>query len=907
MRFDRRAVRTLLAAGMLLMCMPITARSQTPTPTPEQIEVFRSLPREQQQEILEQFRQQDGPTAGTPGQDVQTSQPKAAVDEESSRKLLAELERELRLQADDSLIITVELVGEPDRARNEFVRNVRNGNPYRLDRTGRLVLPDDTAIVLAGLGAGAAASRLNTEPRLRGFRFDVKLLPVEPELKPFGYELFQNVPTTFAPATDIPVPSDYVLGPGDTLELQLIGERGGRHTLMVGRDGTVSFPELGPVAVAGLRFEAAKELLESRVSEQMIGLRASISMGALRSIQIFMLGEAERPGSYTVSGLSTITNALFSSGGVKANGSLRNIQLKRNGQLVRRLDLYDLLLRGDTSDDQRLLSGDVIFVPPVGPTVGITGEVQRPAIYEVREGTTATDAINLAGGLTPQADPRTLRLERIDERLNKTVVDLDLTTPVARTFNVQAGDHIRIHPIRNSIEGAVWLEGHVHRPGSVKYRAGMRLVDLVGSYEELKPLADLRYVLIRRESDRDRRVTVISADLAAAFADPASNANVALQARDVVHVFDLSTSRDRVTLPIIQDLGRQSSHEEPRQIVGIDGSVRVPGQYPLEPGMRISDLLRAGGGLGDAAYLGSAELTRYEVVNGETRQAAVMSIELTRVLSGDESMDLLLQPFDQLAVREISLWGDRETVTISGEVKFPGDYTIKRGETLQSVIERAGGITELAFARGSVFTRRELREREQRQLEVLTDRLQRDLALLTLQQAQSGEAANTTQAIAAGQQLLTDLKATKAVGRLVIELDDVLSSGAGSAADIIVKDGDRLFVPRRTQEVSVIGEVQNATSHLYQAELTRDDYIARSGGVTQRADSRRIFVIRANGQVDGASGSSWFSRGGARDIRPGDTVVVPLDAQQVKPLTVWTSVSQIIYNIAVAVAAVNSF
>jgi polysaccharide biosynthesis/export protein len=177
-----------------------------------------------------------------------------------------------------------------------------------------------------------------------------------------------------------------VLGPGDTLEVMLVGDRGGRYTLTVGRDGTVDFPALGPIALAGMRFPDAKDLLEQRVAQQMIGMRASVSIGALRSIRIFVLGEAERPGSYTVSGLSTMTNALFASGGVKPIGSLRNIQLKRGGQVITRLDLYDLLLNGDTSNDVRLLPGDVIFIPPVGITVGVAGEVHRPAIYEVQEG-----------------------------------------------------------------------------------------------------------------------------------------------------------------------------------------------------------------------------------------------------------------------------------------------------------------------------------------------------------------------------------------------------------------------------------------------------------------------------------------------------------------------------------------
>ncbi len=563
--------------------------------TPEQLRAFQSLSPEQQQQILQKIGGQASgqlQTTPAPAPASPTSMPKSDV---ATATPVEALETLPRLRAGDTMLLTVDLpVGIDrtgalvvpvviDRASSEFRSQILGGNPYKLDRMGRLALRDSISMVLAGLTEEEAAVRLNADPALQGYTFSVRLLPVELELKPFGYDLFSNVPTTFAPATDIPVPADYVVGPGDTLEVQLIGERGGRYALTVGRDGIVDFPDLGPIAVAGLRFAAAKAVLEQRVGDQMIGMRASVSMGALRSIQVFVLGEAERPGSYTVSGLSTITNALFASGGVKPIGSLRNIELKRSGKIVTKFDLYDLLLNGDTSDDARLLPGDVIFIPPVGITVAVTGEVQRPAIYEVREAATAADILYLSGGLTPRADPRMATLERIDGRRNRTVVDLDLSTPQGRAAPLQTGDQIRIQAIRESFEGAVTLVGHVHRAGSVQFRPGMRLTDLIGSLDELQPLADLHYVLIRRETGPTRTVSVVSADLAAAFADPDSAANVLLQSRDRVHVFDLASSRERVVRPILDDLNRQSSSDEPLQTVGVGGQVKVPGQYPLEP------------------------------------------------------------------------------------------------------------------------------------------------------------------------------------------------------------------------------------------------------------------------------------------------------------------------------------
>lgn len=733
------------------------------------------------------------------------------------------------------------------------------------------------------------------------------LIPEADDLQPFGYDVFANVPTTFAPATDIPVPAEYVLGPGDTLEVQLIGERGGRYTLTVSRDGTVDFPNLGPIAVAGMKFPAAKDMLEQRVTDQMIGMRASVTMGSLRSIRIFVLGEAERPGSYTVSGLSTITNALFASGGVKPVGSLRDIQLKRSGQVVARLDLYDLLLEGNTRGDVRLLPGDVIFIPPVGITVGVGGEVRRPAIYEVKEGAKASDLLYLTGGLTPRADPRTARLNRVDDRRNRTILDIDLTTANGRATVLRSGDIIRIQPIRDSLEGAVQLSGHVYRERMEQFRPGMRLTDLVQSLDELRPLTDQHYVLIRRESGPDRRVSVLSADLVAAFANRASSANVPLQARDRVYVFDLAASRKDVIDPIVADLQRQSLSDEPLKMVGVGGRVKVPGQYPMESGMTVGDLLRAAGGLDQAAYSGTAELTRYEIIDGERRQTALLELNLARILAGDPTADVQLRAFDYLVVREMPLWREQESVTITGEVRFPGTYPIKRGETLKSVVARAGGLTDMAFLEGSVFTRAELREREQRQMYVLAERLQRELTAVSLQAAQVGDKGDTAQTLAAGQALLADLKATRAVGRLVIDLGVVLAADSGTTNDVVVKDGDLLVVPRLTQEVSVIGEVQTATAHLYQAGLSRDDYIARSGGTTQRADKKRTFVIRANGEVASDAGRKWFGRSRADEMRPGDTVVVPLNVDQVRPLTMWTSVTQILYNIAVAVAAVNSF
>ena len=257
----------------------------------------------------------------------------------------------------------------------------------------------------------------------------------------------------------MPVPTDYIVGPGDTFLVELFGKKVGRYSLPVDRDGRLHLPDLEPIEVAGLSFDRARTGIEQRIDHEMIGVRVSVTMGPLRSIQVFVTGDVNNPGSYTVSGLSTITNALFAAGGISNVGSLRKVELKRRGVLVSRLDLYALLLKGNSSGDVRLQAGDVVFVAPVGATAAIGGEVRRPAIYEVREGTTVGDLIDLAGGLAPQADPHAAKLERIDGGKQRVVVDLDLSTASASATRLRSGDVLSVPRVLEELARTVTLEG----------------------------------------------------------------------------------------------------------------------------------------------------------------------------------------------------------------------------------------------------------------------------------------------------------------------------------------------------------------------------------------------------------------------------------------------------------------
>ncbi|HUO00491.1 MAG TPA: SLBB domain-containing protein [Bradyrhizobium sp.] len=808
---------------------------------------------------------------------------------------------------------------EQERADEEqFQKRILDGNPYKLNRFGVLELPTLPAMPVSGLTASEATRRLSADPDLSGYFVRLTLLRLttfgDEALKPFGYDLFEGVPSTFAPVSDIQVPPDYVIGPGDTLVVQLYGNEPRTYELTVQRDGRINFPKMGPVLVSDMTFDAARATIEEHVAKELIGAHVSVTMGTLRSIRVFVLGDAEKPGSYTVSGLSTMTNALFVSGGVKKIGSLRNIQLKRDGRLVSTLDLYDLLLHGDTSGDRHLLPGDVIFIPPIGPTVAVYGAVRRPAIYELKTETTVAQAVDLAGGMLPDADATLGQVERILPSRQRQMLDVDLTAATGRLARLSNGDKLRIPSIRPTLEDSVKLTGYVYRPGAFAYQSGLHLTDVLHSFAELRPEADLHYIMIRRIVPPELRIQVISADLARALAAPHSAADPALRPRDEIMVFNLSSSRDRILEPILHDLKLQATPDKPEQVVTIDGRVKVPGKYPLEPSMHVSDLIRAGGSLQDAAYTGQAELTRYAVVDGSVRRTELITVDLAAIRRGDRGADVALRPYDELVIKPVPMWAEPGVIEVAGEVRFPGKYPIHQGETLHSVLVRAGGFDDVAFPEGAVFTREELRKREKVQLDMLATRLQGDLTALSLQVvagsaafANGGGAASAGQGLLIGQQLLWQLRQTKPVGRLVINAEGAYKGPTGGVYDVLLKDGDKLVIPKRTQDVTILGEVQSPTSHVFEPGLTRDDYIEKSGGTTQHADRKRIYVVRANGDVVSGNRSGWFRRSRSTDIRPGDTIVVPLDTTKIPTLPLVQAITTIIYNLAIGYILIHEY
>ncbi|MBD2859278.1 SLBB domain-containing protein [Spongiibacter sp. KMU-158] len=722
------------------------------------------------------------------------------------------------------------------------------------------------------------------------------------KLEPFGYDLFAGVPSTFAPAASMPVPGAYTVGPGDEIRVQLWGKENRDLTLVVDRNGVINFPEIGPESVAGLSFADLKERVNALVSQHFIGVKASVSLGELRSVQIFVLGEARAPGAYTVSSLSTITNALFASGGVKRTGSLRNVQLKRKGQLLGVLDLYDLLLKGDTSADQRLQPGDVIFIPPVGQLAGIKGEVRRPALYELKGTQTIAELVRLSGGFTADAYPKRAQLQRVDENFNLRILDLDLTERNSENVGLKTGDVLAISSVTELAEGFVSLEGEAVRTGRYAWRPGLRVSDLIGSLTfDVTRDADYRYALRIREKVERNTIEVEAFNLRVAVEDTSSPENLGLASRDRVILLSEANAEQRqaALADIVKRLENQTGPREWAPVVRVNGAVRFPGSYPIAADETLSEVLAAAGGAKENALLLEGEITRY-VTNekgiGETR---ILPFSPVEILTGNE--DIVLQGRDSILIKTVPDFAKNNTVTLLGEVLYPGTYTFQEGETLEAVLARAGGLTASAFAKGAVFTRERLRLLEAQRLKEAEDRLQNDL--LGVQLAGNNVGGDNAERVQQAQGLLEEVQNSAPVGRMVINLE-AMQKGE-RYQNVILQDGDKLQVPPIPQSVTVLGEVQFPTSHLYQPGLSVDDYLERSGGATRQADQSRVYVVKADGSVLLPNRSRWF--GGRRaEIGIGDTIIMPIDVDRLNKLELWTNLSQIIYQMALGAAAVGN-
>lgn len=805
------------------------------------------------------------------------------------------------------------------------------------------------------------------------------------ELKRFGLDLFAGSPSTFAPISDVPVPANYTVGAGDEIIVQLFGKENETHRLRVNRAGTINFPSLGPVNVAGMHFSDVRDSLTQRVKEQMIGVRSDISLGELRTMQVFVMGDAYKPGAYTVSALTTISQAIYYSGGFGESGALRDIQLKRDGKIIRKLDMYDLLLKGDASNDVRLLPDDVVLIGSVNDTVSIEGEINRPAIYEVKAGETYQQLIQMAGGFTANAHVEQLEIKRYASHGAREALTLDFNKTQDRQSKVKNGDAIKILKKSEELTRYVQIEGDVRHPGYVEWRNGLRVADLFKSVDSaFNSTADVNYAVVVREINPQRDIEVFQLSLANAILSPGSRDNLQLQSRDRILVFNRFNNEDLDTLatqeavskaktleqaqeqaeleqqkeqevmsssvavshsengmlnnqnateqakpakiifrgkeiteedfeklkqntrrtllaPVLLQLQQQSRLGLAPQIVEVFGEVKHPGRYPITPRMTVSTLIEAAGGLTYNAFTINAELARTAINSADERAYIdVERIDLRKAIQGSASDDAIIVGRDRLNILEKPNVKLQSTVTLQGEVRFPGTYTVRQGETLNELLERAGGLTEFAHPQGAIFTREALRLQEQKLLNQYAADMRKETAKKTFRaDSNIGSVISDPEKTLA---FVEEASRSKALGRMVVQLNRILKGER--SADFMLEDGDFLFVPTFRNTVSIMGEVQVPITYLLDNKLDVDDYLNKAGGAKKQADEDRIFVVRADGSVYKPSSGYWFGNN-KEELKAGDTIVVPIDTDYRDALSTWTAATQILYQTGVAINALR--
>lgn len=654
-------------------------------------------------------------------------------------------------------------------------------------------------------------------------------LPQTAEPRRFGQNLFSS--PHVGEISSATIPDDYLLGPGDNIIINLWGRVQQEWNLTVDREGKVFVPKVGEINAWGLTLDQFNERLDAALAKVYTGFKRKVTLGKIRTIKVFVYGEVKSPGGYAVSALSTLFNALYRAGGPTEHGSMRRIKLIR-GSETKHIDLYDFLITGDNTCDAALMSGDVIFVPLVGAQATIRGEVKRPAIYELVEEEQISDLIELAGGPTADAYMGRLMLDRISEDDSRKLVDLDFSGEQPDDPPLLNGDDLSVFSIYTLRENVVWINGQVKHPGTFERGEQMRISDLIEKGQLLPHDVYMdRADLYRRHVDGSTEI--IPVNLRKIINDE-PEADLFLCDLDSLYIYDIN-------------------QVEQEKYVYIEGLVEEPGEYPLYRNMTIEDLIFLAGNLKESAYMLTAELARIDSL-GNTN---VLYVSLNR----EDSKHLPLKENDQLFIRKIPGYQLHRTVTIEGEIKFPGEYSLTHNdESLWDLLHRAGGFTSKAFPVGTVFKRRA----------IVDDLNRKDInSILASSQPLLADSMGIMRPI----QTVTLKPGT--MDRIIIDMEELIQSN-GMLGDFKLQTGDYIYVPEVPSGISVLGEVSANGTIRYENDLKVRDYIKQAGGFTKRADKGETRLVSANGHV--------YSDGDVlkRQVKIGDVIVVPAEIKKEK-------------------------
>jgi protein involved in polysaccharide export with SLBB domain len=752
--------------------------------------------------------------------------------------------------------------------------------------------------------------RLPREPLTEFQKFSAsttgQILPI------FGASLFQNVPSTFAPLDMAPVPPNYIIGPGDELRIRVWGQVNFQANVRVDRSGEiyVPIPQVGPVHVAGLPLSELNVRLRDEIGRVYRNFDLLVDIGQIRAIQVYIAGQARRPGVYTVSSLSTLVDALFASGGPSVQGSFRHIELRRDSEMVTDFDLYSFLIHGDKSKDIKLVSGDVIFIPPAGAQAAITGSVRDPAIYEMRANESLSDLIADAGGVSSIASEARISIERIEDHNARQAMEVaydasGLKTPVAE------GDLIRVFSIVPKYKQTVTLRGNIADPGRFAWHPGMRVSELIPDKESL----------ITRNYWWKRAQLGLPApefEPTPGFAEmhqPVDNHPVTLappnpetgtmngypstgsaQDQYLSQQDQLGLQQDQLGLQQNQPGSQQDQLGLQQNQLGSQQNQNLTAQQRASSTSLAAQQSATSSRISSSAQKTNISLTAPEIdwdyaviqrLDPNNLKTVLVSFDLGKlVLEHDSSQDLELEAGDVVSILSeadirVPIAQQTKLVRLDGEFFHAGLYTAQPGETLRHLVERSGGLTPNAYLYGSEFTRESTRTVQQARIDEyvqgLDMRIQRsNLALAASPVSSAQDLASGNAAQNSERELLTRLRQIRATGRIVLEFNPN-SGGTSVLPNVQLEDGDRFVIPPLPASINVVGAVNDQNSFLYKPERRVGTYLQMAGGLTKDADRRRAFVIRADGEVVGydATKGLWGDRFYNLGIYPGDTIVVP--------------------------------
>ena len=687
----------------------------------------------------------------------------------------------------------------------------------------------------------------------------------------YGRQLFEQAPSTFAPMDLIPVPADYVLGPGDELLIRVWGKVDLDARATVDRNGQISLPKIGTLTVAGLRYEQLDGYLRTAVGTLYKDFELNVTLGQLRSMQIFVLGNARQPGAYTVGSLSTLVDALFASGGPSAHGTMRDIQLRRGNRLLSDFDLYDLLQRGDKSHDVQLLPGDVIYIPPIGPQVAIIEDVKEPGIYELKGTTTIASVLESAGGLTSQSAVDRVLLERIEDHRGRLVEEFPLDKAgLQRTL--QDGDLLRMFPLSPKFANAVTLRGNVLQPGRYVWHQGMRISDLIPSRS---------FILTREYWNRQNHL--VPGNARSGADNPSggeSSATSDLQSEESEKGY---WNRQAGLVPDSRDHPIEQARRNAAPNIG-ENNAEVNWEYAVIERLDDHDL---------STRLIAFNLGRALDDPGSHENQRLMAGDVVTILSRADAP----LPVEQRAT----------FVRVNGEVRAPGVYRVDPGETLRGVVARAGGLMPHAYLYASLLFRASTRQAEELELKVARDRLQRELlSAFANGPATNGANADQQSHLALQQEMMARIPTIQPTGRVVLEMkpDAVAIS---DIPDFPLEDGDSFYIPSLLSTVQVSGSVYNQNAFRHEPGKSLNSYLNDAGGGTRSADKHRIFVIRADGRVvsrQSYSNAFHDSFGNLR-LLPGDSIVVPEKIKVSSRMDTFLLSTQLASQAAVTAAALS--